>query len=575
MNLTTLDCLELILEVGSKHQGSIHVSFSFGYDVNQLLKDLPVRALHLLRENGAVYWEGYHIEHVPRKWLVVRGNGTQVKIFDTFLFFNCKFGEALRKYNVGTPEDLDRIDKGKEERPNFTWVNIDEIEHYWETELKYGVELLNKLREIIYGAGFHITSWHGPGALASYALGSNNTHIHMDRSISTDINLAARYAMFGGRFQAFQVGYYDGTVYDRDINSAYAYAFSRLPSLANGKWHYEKYPDRESAKHVRLGLYHIRYHRKMSNRPMPLPHRERTGTVSFPSVTNGWFHAVEAASVVNDVNAEFLEAWIFEDDGSYPFSWIPEAFEERRILQEQGNPAEKTIKWMLAALYGQAAQRAGWKHKNGPPKWHQIEWAGAVTAECRSMVYNAAKQVQLSLVSIDTDGFISLAPPIQVPNGIGENLGQWKATEYSGILYLQNGIYWLRDKDTGEWLRPKSRGIPRKKLDFDEVYPMLQKNENLKVSQHMYIGYGLALRGQMDKWRKWIDVPREITFGGNGKAVHVSKFCPTCKKGISWAGGMHPVFQVPPETIDSSPYDLPWMAETEEKVLKEFTEVED
>lgn len=567
--------MSLIIEVGEKNPGANHVSFAFGYDVNQMLKDLPIRALHILREKGSVYYEGFHIEHVPRKWLLVRFNKIQVKIFDTFLFFNCKFGEALRKYNIGIEENLDRIDKGKEERPRFTWANIDEIERYWETELEYGIDLLDSLRDIIYSAGFFINSWHGPGALASYALRDNNTQLYMDRGIPVEVNSAARYAMFGGRFQPFQVGYYEGTIYDRDINSAYAYAFSRLPSLQNGKWRYESSVNRDEAKHCRIGLFHIRYSRRMSNRAMPLPHRERSGTVSFPPITDGWFHAVEAASVVDDEFAEFLDAWIFEDDGSYPFAWINEAFYERQKLIDEGNPAEKTLKWMLAALYGQAAQRAGWERLKGPPKWHQLEWAGAVTAECRSMVFNAAKHVGLSLISIDTDGFISMAPPPVLPNGIGEQLGQWKAKEYGGILYLQNGIYWLRDKNTEEWLQPKSRGIPRKRLSFDEVHPMLQRNENLKVSQHMYIGYGLALRGQMDKWRKWVDVPREITFGGNGKALHITRFCPTCKNGISWGDGMHPVFQVPPDTIESSPYDIPWLQETEEKVLKEHAFMEE
>lgn len=564
----------MILKVGSENKGAIHVSFVFGYDVNNILKDLSQRALHILRTTNEVWWNGWHIEHIPRKWFLVRRNRVQVKIFDTFLFFNCTFGQALRKYGIGSEGDLARIDKGKEERPNFTWLDIKEIEQYWETEGQYGVLLIDELRRIIYGAGFYITSWHGPGALASYALRENGVAAYMDQC-PIDVNTAARYAMFGGRFQAFQVGFYEGTIYDRDINSAYAYAFSRLPALSGGKWRYQKNTDPNEAFLCRLGLFHIRYHGKLSLRPMPLPHRERNGNVSFPSITEGWFHAVEAASVVNDPNAEFLDSWIFEDDGSYPFAWILDAFDERMRLQNEGNPAEKTLKWMLAALYGQAAQRAGWNRIGGAPKWHQIEWAGAVTAECRSMIYNTAKQVGRSLISIDTDGFISLQPPAKLPNGIGDGLGQWKATEYAGILYLQNGIYWLKDAKTGQWLQPKSRGIPRKKLDFNEVYPMVCRNENLQVSQHMFIGYGLALRGQFDKWRKWVDVPREIAFGGNGKGVHASNFCPVCKAGISWGAGMHPIFHVPPETIESTPYDIPWLSETEEKILKEHAIMEE
>jgi hypothetical protein len=572
VNLSSLDCLDLIYQVGSKYRDVIHVSFSFGWDVNQILKDLPVRALHVLRENGQVWWQDYHIEHIPRKWFIIRHNGVSVKIFDVFLFFNCKFGAALRKYEIGTNEELARIDAGKEERPNFTYLDIDEIETYWWVENQLGVQLMDKLREIIYGAGRYITSWHGPGALASYALRNNGVSAHMDKGIPSEINLAARYAMFGGRFQAFQAGYFEGPVYDRDINSAYAYAFSRLPSLANGKWRYDPFPDRADTVHVRMGLYHIRYKSKMSLLPKPLPHRDKSGHVSFPSITEGWFHSSEAAIVRNDPNAEFLGAWIFEDDGSYPFAWILDSFQDRIKLQEQGDPSEKTIKWELAALYGQAAQRAGWKRKGMAPQWHQLEWAGAVTAECRAMIYMAASTTRQSLISMDTDGFIALAPVNNLPNGIGENLGQWKATTYTGILYLQNGIYWLRDEN-GDWQPPKSRGIPRKKLDFDAVYSGICNNTNLSVNQHMFIGYGLALRGQIDKWRKWVDIPRTITFGGGGKAQHLPNICPPCKDGKTWGNAMHPLYQVPCDEMHSTPYLLPWLSATEEKVLRDHGEV--
>lgn len=571
VDLSSDDCLALIIEVGRKHRG-IHISFSFGYDVNMILKDLEVRALYVLREKGTVFWHGYHIEHLPRRWLLVRYRGISVKIFDVFLFFNCKFGKALRKYSVGSPENLDRIDAGKEERPNFTWEQIDEIEEYWELELKYLVELMEKLREIIYRAGYKITSWHGPGALASYALRIYGTSNHMDKASPTAIVDAARYAMFGGRFNPFLCGYYDGPVHGRDINSAYAWAFSRLPSLANGKWRYEPYADKQSTTTVRLGLYHIRYKGKYTRSPNPLPHRSRKGEVSFPCATEGWFHASEAALVRNDPNAEFLDAWVFEDDGSYPFEWILEVFEERLRLQEIGDASEKTLKWMLAALYGQAAQRAGWERNSGPPKWHQLEWAGAVTAECRAMIFSAARQAGKSLVSIDTDGFYSLAPVNNLPNGAGEKLGEWKLETYTGILYLQNGIYWLRNME-GEWESPKSRGIPRKKLDFDVVYPMLLRNEELTVNQHMFIGYGLALRGQMDKWRHWVDIPRTITFGGNGKSVHEPTMCGACKAGKSWGSALHQLTPRPVEDLMSAQYDLPWLhQDSEEEILKKWAE---
>jgi hypothetical protein len=72
-----------------------------------------------------------------------------------------------------------------------------------------------------------------------------------------------------------------------------------------------------------------------------------------------------------------------------------------------------------------------------------------------------------------------------------------------------------------------------------------------------------------------VDIPREITFGGNGKGVHAPNFCPTCRNGTSFGGGMHPIFQVPPENIESAAYDIPWLVETEEKILRDHTSVQD
>ncbi len=559
-DLSTLDCLSLIMDVESSNKRAIHVGYSFGYDVNMIIKDLPFQQLILLQEKGACHWKGFNLEYIPKKWFNVSVKGTTAKIFDTFLFFNCAFGKALRKYDIGTKEDLDRIDKGKEERPNFTWENIDEIEKYWETELRYLVDLMSHLRRILYKANLHITSWHGPGALASYALGQNNTGLHMDRGIPREINEAAQYAMFGGRFQPFLAGFYEGPVHDRDINSAYAYAFAKLPSLSRGKWIHSHYPDREDSKTRRMGLYRIRYRKQFGSGAMPLPHRNKGNSVCYPPVVEGWYHAPEAATVCNDPAADFIESWVFDDDGTYPFKWVEEMYEERLALQKAGDPTEKGIKWTLAALYGQAAQRSGWERKMAPPKWHQLEWAGAVTSECRAMVYTAAKQAGSSLVSIDTDGFISLRPVNTLPNGCGNGLGQWKATEFSGLLYLQNGIYWLRDQD-GLWQAPKSRGIPRKKLDINEVLPLVRRNKDLRVNQHMFIGLGLALQQDITKWRKWIDVERTVTFGGNGKASHNVRMCPTCQKGLGWGEAMHPLMQVVPFDPVSQPHKLPWLTE--------------
>lgn len=562
-NLNTVDCLSLIMETENECPDAIHFGFAFGYDVNMILRNLPLPALYNLRRTGKTRFQGYDIEYIPRKWFWVaygKGRGrTTAKIFDTFSFFNKSLGSTLRKYGIGSTEQLDRIDRGKGERPDFAYEDIvSSIEPYWETELDLMVQLMDKFRGILENAGIYLSSWHGPGAIAGYLLRENGVKEHKGY-FGDEIIDASRYAYFGGRFEPFMAGYYDGPIYSADINSAYPYSQSRLPSLQNGKWLHGYGRPSNSPSDTRLGIYRIHFGQEISHKAMPLPHRDKSGTVSFPATTAGWFHAPEAALVWNNPNAEFLDWHVFEDDGSYPFAWVEEMYERRLEMQRIKDPTEYGLKLGINSLYGRIAQRSGWERTGDAPQWHQLEWAGAITSECRSMVYAAAKSVGPGLISIDTDGVLSAIPFRKLPNGTGNRLGQWKCSQYTGLLYIQNGVYWLRDEH-GEWLPPKSRGIPRKKLEFERVYPIIKAGQNLEINQHSFIGFGLALRGRIDDWRKWLDEPRTISFGGTGKRTHNARSCSACRRGLGYADGMHALVPIPPRQVESFPHHLPWLS---------------
>lgn len=579
-DLTTLDCLSLIVETEQALPEAIHFGFGFGYDVNMFLKDLPIAALNALRRFGRTRFMGFDIEYIPRKWITISygtGKGrTTVQIFDVFSFFQTGLGPTLRKYSIGSKEQLAAIDVGKGERPNFSFANLtSDIEPYWETELVLMVRLMEEFRRILANAGIYLTSWHGPGAIANFLLRKNQIENVMDKGLPDEIIAASQSAYFGGRFEPLVSGYYDGPVYSADINSAYPYSHSRLPDLRGGKWLHELGRPGYNPSDIRLGMYRIRYTGKYGTQAMPLPHRDPSGSVYFAPATEGWFHAAEAMLVYNDPNAEFLESWIFEDDGSYPYAWIEGQYEKRLEMQRIGDSTERAYKLAINSLYGRTAQRSGWERVGGPPKWHQLELAGAITSECRSMVYSVARKAGKNLVSIDTDGVLSLRPFQRLPNGNGNKLGQWKLTTYSGLLYVQNGIYWLRDSN-GDWMPPKSRGIPRKKLKFENVFPTIQQNKDITISQHMFIGFGLALRGRMHDWRKWLDEPRTIVFGGSGKRIHSSRMCSACQRGYGYAEALHQLIPQPPKEFISTPHYLPWLGGNEqpEDDSDEFPDIE-
>lgn len=578
--LSTKEMLELIFETGKKHPNSFHVAFSFYYDVNQIIKDvdrLHVGVLHRLKH---VTWGGYLIEYIPHKIFTVSklddvsGKRVKVRIDDVFSFFRTRYDKALVKYGIGTEEERRIVTEGKDQRDDFWWRDIEEITQYWRMELRLMVDLMDTIRKDANNAGFFIGQWHGPGAFASYALRKHGMGDHK-RVTPEEILPAVRTAFAGGWFERFKAGVHDGPVYTADINSAYAYAASLLPSLAAGKWRpmLDMDEERRLVGSHRLALYRVRYVNTFSTYlaschgiPLPLFMRQRNGDITRPFMVDGWYHAAEARLVRDHPNAEFLEGWVFEDDGSYPFRWLAEYYDERLRMQDEGNPAEKILKWVLASVFGRTAQRVGWNERDClPPAWHQLEWSGWITSFTREMMFGAASSVaeRGGLVSIDTDGVTSTVPFPELPGGEGSGIGQWKLEAFKGLVYVQNGIYWLKG-DGGEWIEPKLRGIPKHKIEGmrDLVLQAMDGDGVVEFSKRNFFGYGIALQGGRegwDKWRSWIDMPHKLEINHSGGRQHVKKLCRSCRAGYRMTDCLHDLALVMSRDVVSAPHELPWL----------------
>lgn len=594
-NLSTEDMLELIIETGRQYPNRFHVGYAFYYDVNQILKDIGKMRIAVLHKTNRVSWNGYTIEHIPHKIFTVSkydeemGRRIRVRIDDCFTYFRNRFDKALRKYGIVSGADLDEIIAGKDAREWFKWKNIDVIESYWRKELKYLVMLMDVIRKDVNAAGFYIGQWHGPGALASYALKEHGMQ-DFKRKTPNDILPAVLSAYSAGWFERFKAGVHDGKVYTADINSAYVHAISLLPNLAEGDWEYVVDPNPDKVFHTRFALYHIQlkgtfqdFLMSAHGVPMPLPLRDKHGVINHPANVDGWYWAPEAALVAGRDDVSITEAWIFHDDGSFPFKWVAESYDHRLLLQQLKNPAEKVIKWMLASLYGRAAQRVGWDEQTlEPPPWHQLEWAGYITSYCRSMCYRAAMDVAIrgGLVSIDTDGVISTVPFREdyLQNGIGDGLGQWKIEEFSGMIYIQNGIYWLKGMD-GEWVEPKLRGIPKEQVkDEKEALEALAGDGKIQLTKNSFIGYGQALHSDWKRWRTWEEREHVIDVNHSGKRQHIKMTCRACKAGYKMTERLHDLTPMIPENVVSVSHELPWMNPKQEKlweIMRHYAEAED
>jgi hypothetical protein len=568
--LQTRQMLDLLLDVSSDNAQASHVAFSFDYDVNQILGNLSWPALSSLRANGKVNWDGYTIEHIPHKIFKVSRDKKSIRIDDIFSYFRCRYDKALRKYSIGDTDDLEKISLGKDARSDFWWQDIDSIRHYWGLEVSLGCDLMEKIRRMAHRAGYFVTQWYGPGALAAFSLKQHKVSAIMKQS-PVRVHAASLSAYAGGWFERFKMGVYDGPVYTYDINSAYVYAMSLLPDLSTGSWEHVLRPSKELVRGCRYGVFRCdwtpdynAYLRACHGVPFPLFHRDPDGTMHRPVKRSSvWLWNPEAANCTTTPYAELNEGWVYHDNGREPFEWVADMYNLRLALQAENDPSEKILKWAMASYYGRIAQRTGWDQRTRtPPAFHQIEWAGYITSFCRAMVYRAAfyAGVRGGLVSVDTDGIISTIPipDKYLVNGRGNQLGRWKAEEYDGLIYLQNGVYWLR-KDK-KWEDPKLRGIPRSKMDPELALEALRSGGILHLDRHIFVGYGAALQRDRSEWRQWVDRPVKINAQQAGSRIHVPQICRTCQSGNMLLDmGLHDLSVLPERGGVSKPHRLPWL----------------
>jgi hypothetical protein len=610
INLSSLQMLWYLVDIRQRYPTGKHVIFYGDYDVNQLLKDLRPRALIQLIEQGSCSYKDFIIEYIPKKILIIiPPKGThcpRITIEDIWSFCNSSYVSALLEHRIGTAEDMRVIGEGKAERGRFNWSDIDYVHRYWGREISLLPKLADSIRDTCFASGFYVTKWYGPGAIAKHWLSMYGSEQYMAKHnpipIPPEILGAVRRAYAGGRFQLFKCGLYHGPVYSVDINSAYVAAMRYLPRLDKGQWS-QLPPDVGRMSVQDFGLYQIRYADEdgmYSRVPHPLFRRRAAGNVDFPHAVTGWYWGPEAALVADDPRAEFLDAWVW-DNIEPAFPWVGDMYVERQRLKRAGKMAEqRTYKWGLASLYGACAQQSGWRRTGGPPRTHQLEWAGFITSWCRAMMWKTAMPHALTdgLVSIATDGITSLMPFTDSVNST--ILGQWEHSVSSGILQWQNGVYWLLDGDT--WVA-KNRGLKRgsvreevrqlaehailemeAKGTWDEHRRLdgagadsraaffIDKREcTIPVRQQNYIGYRAAAQfAQWERWRHWEVSNKDNLFGGG---EHHPGGCRRCRgEDIR----MHDCFPVSSD-IDplSRPYKLGWIDPPEGWLDPEGAEMRD
>ena len=522
------------------------------------------------------------------------------------------------------------------------YPDLPKVRRYWRAEILALYELAFEFRRLMFDGGFLLSQWHGPGALANYIRRKYDLVRHeyggKEENLTSDVHEAVRGGFYGGHFEQFKVGFVAGPIISLDRNSAYPYAFCEIPSLQKGGYWRNTGPitaehwARDADLRTSFVILYVRWQGKSSdsynplnNRVIqPLPHRSTQGDISYPQATEGWYWAPEVnvamkmASHIRGVQCHIIDGWqwvpnpdVMGTADEYPWESVIQGMYARRLqLKENKNPTQMAFKLGPNSMYGKSAQKAGGKTK--PPQSHTLPIAGYITSSCRAAVMDLMYCCKPdTVISVETDGVFTTTPYEELTHPewfpLSKKLGDWTLTTYDNMIIIQNGVYLLQKN--GEWLPPKSRGIPQDWVNVDNVIEYLNRCNGTRwptlvfndpddpesKGRETFIGLGTAIarctkRRDDNHWRTnpykasqlhctWAPLKKEIdTEGRSSKRSHHARWCRACKKGLSPAQSAHDLVihtkAWDPLQKESKKYDLPWMKDYEPPVWHLMREVD-
>lgn len=549
-SLTWRDCVRLLL---ASPKGANHVIFAGTYDVVMMFKDTPIAAR--LMQGQPIRFDGYRILFRKGKYLQVTNlaiKGSTRTLYDVFSFFRTSFVKTCREYDVGDDKTLQAIEDMKGQRNDFTEISP-AISAYMANELDLLVKLCDSLRDRLALCNIYPAQWHGPGAIASAVLRLHKIGPCKGK-YSAEFRECAEAAYYGGRFEQFQRGTHLGPVYQYDIRSAYPAAMTLLPDLSNVAWtHYTK----GTRVHNDYALYKVCTRDVDDAGIGTIPHRNRLGTIYYPSWASGWYWGIECSHVPL---SRRVESWYPSGSGltSRPFAFVADAYRQRAILKAANQPQQLAMKLMLNSLYGKLAQSKGARLDKDTGEWtypafHEIVWAGWITAYTRSLISDAMHSVAPgAIIACETDSVFSTVSIDGLP--LSDSLGDWELQVADGIRYIQSGVSLILSD--GEWSF-KTRGFTVKRTT-DEVAAwtkFLATDDPVMVIRQTRFGTDPRIKRTFGKWYI-MDRQLSLEHGALEKRMHVP--CSTCRAGLTYSDALHTMVVSPIKFGESVPYKFAW-----------------
>jgi hypothetical protein len=427
--ISTVDALNFLLR--SKDQRRIRIFFAFGYDVQQITRDLADSQLVALMHGEQVRYRSFRLSYLPGKIFSVNN----VKFYDVFNYWQKSFIKAVTE-TLGPNAVSQSLIVGKESRSDFADWRLDDILSYTNEELALLNSIADHLRTILVRADIHLGSnFYGPGSIANFWF--KRYQISPPRIENPALIDVMERAYYGGRFETFRLGRVE-PIYEYDINSAYPAVIANLPYLDG--WEHRT----NLAYHTSVdwSVWKVKWNIPPQSKIGPFPSRDRHGLISYPANGIGWYWKPEIEAAISIYGTRYItvsEGYEPTSIKGTPFDWVRETYDRRLELKEQGDPAQQGLKIGLNSIYGKTAQRVG------SAKYFSLAWAGFITASTRAKLLSSIVGREANVIAFATDAVYF----DREQQGLrqGKQLGDFSGRRWLRGYFLQSGVYRLEDKD--------------------------------------------------------------------------------------------------------------------------------
>jgi hypothetical protein len=466
-----------------RHEGKWVFFYNLGFDAECILKMLPADVLRGYRYSKRLYFDyaGYGVHYIDRKQFTIRRGNHSVSCYDISQFYDRKSLIVAYEENIGkaglSPEYLAAKRDSKHFNRRSYLRHKKEVRWYCLQDCLKTEELARHWLDLSFRQfRFYPRRWVSAGYFAEKVLLNNGIGIPYFDDIPYDAQELAWKSFYGGRFELIRRGFI-GECYLYDINSAYPYAFTRLPDLTRGRWISRTSVLPEAA----VGFFHIAADVDAGGvKVAPFPFRTRQGRIVFPVGQFQTYVTLEEIKMVADQEAaaryKIIDSIQFvpDRDCTYPLrDFIQMQYDKRLQLIEKSDPLERAIKLVLNSIYGKTAQRAN----NIMGNLFNPVIAAFVTGFTRAQLYRFVKEsdIEGDVVAFATD---SVACRKKIAGLDSKKLGEMKLDKHSDdVIFLSNGIYCFN----GKW---KQRGIGydrEKKIEIEHLDTRIGQDGQLYI----------------------------------------------------------------------------------------------